>query len=263
MGRVLEAIEKTVAGTRFEKTAREIYSALSSIGKPRARQSAAYDRQTVEIMSRVLAKDSTCVDIGAHRGGMLLHLVELTPAGRVYAIEPLPQLAARLRERWRTTSRVVVIEAAASDVSGSKTFCHVVDSPGKSGFRRMGHVAENARIEEITVRAEKLDDLIPEEARVAFIKIDVEGAQLEVFRGAARILGRDRPFVVFEHGMLAEESYGTTSDMIYDVLVAQHGLNISLLADWLAGKPPLTRQGFAANVGHHAGSHFCFLAHPS
>lgn len=263
MAHFLETIERSISGTRFEKTVRLIYSEISSIGKPRARQSAAYDRQTVEIISRVVDRNATCIDIGAHRSGMLMHLVEHAPEGTVYALEPLPHLAARMRERWHGSRQVVVIEAAASDSTGSKTFCHVVDSPGKSGFRRMSHIAPDARVEEISVWTDTLDNFIPDDERIRFIKVDVEGAQLEVFRGATRILKHDRPYAVFEHGMLAQESYGTTSDMVYEVLVSQCGLKLSLLADWLAGKPPLTQQAFARNVGYHAGSHFCFLAHPS
>ena len=262
MGTLTDTIEGVVSGTPFERPARWLYSELSSIGRPRARQSRGYDRLTVQIMSSVLEPSSCCVDAGAHRGGMLLHMAELAPQGQIFAFEPLPDLAGRLRKRWQGSSHVQVFDLALSDSSGTQTFHEVVDSPGKSSFRRMGHVAPGARVREIPVRTARLDDVVPPETRIRFIKVDVEGAQLEVFRGARRILSRDQPFIVFEHGMLAQEGYGTTSDMIYDLLVDECGLEISLLSDWLSRRPCLTRDQLNGHVGHHATSHFCFLAHP-
>ena len=49
--------------------------------------------------------------------------------------------------------------------------------------------------------------------------------------------------------------------MVYDLLAAG-GLRISRMADWLADRPPLSREIFCGCVGYHPGSEFCFLAHP-
>ena len=62
--------------------------------------------------------------------------------------------------------KVRIHNVALSDNHGSATFCHVVDAPGLSGFRRMGHVPAEARVEEITVRTERLDDAIPRELTI-------------------------------------------------------------------------------------------------
>jgi hypothetical protein len=152
---------------------------------------------------------------------------------------------------------------ALSDDHGSATFCHVIDAPGLSGFRRMGHVSARARVEEITVRIERLDDVIPQELKIDFMKIDVVGAQLQVLRGAIDTISRNRPFIVLEHGKLAERCYNTTSSMVYDLLVERCGLKVSLLTDWLGGGTPLDRAMFDGHIGFHPNSHFSFLAHPS
>jgi len=256
---VISRIERAVSGTPVEGVARRIWSECSSIGRPHARQSLQYDRQTLAIMKRVLRSDSNCVDVGCHRGKILASISKLAPRGVHFAFEPLPPFCEGLRKRFPT---VQIHEVALSDHHGSASFCHVVDAPGLSGLRRMGHVAAGARVEEIAVRTERLDDVIPRELTIDFIKIDVEGAQLLVLRGAMATLTKSRPFVVFEHDMRAKNSYNTTSNMIYDVLVQACGLEISLLADWLSAKPPLDRAMFDGHVGYHPNAHFYFLAHP-
>src|SRR5690606_5822852 len=183
------------------------------------------DRLTRRIMKKVLKGTSNCIDVGAHRGGLLLDMVKLAPHGRIFAFEPLPHLAERLEKRWAAKPNVEVYQLALSDANGSKKFFQVMDSLGKSGFRRMRHT-EGSPVREITVQTRRLDDVVDSGMRIDFIKVDVEGAQLEVFAGARRILSNDRPHIVFEHGMLAQESYGTTCDMIYDLLVGECGLEI-------------------------------------
>lgn len=259
MESLVERLERWVAGTPFDGPAQWLWSELSSLGDPEARQSLRYDRQTVRIMSRVLREDSNCVDVGAHRGSLLRHMVRLAPSGRHIAFEPIPRLARLLEVRF---PGVEIHELALSDSCGRTTFCYVPDSPGKSGFRRMGHVSAGARTEELTVATDTLDRVVSPDLPVDFVKVDVEGAQLQVFRGATRTLSRWRPFVVFEHGKQAEESYGTTSEMVFDLLVGRCGLEISLLSRWLDGGEPLNREEFSEHVGYHADSHFCFLAHP-
>jgi hypothetical protein len=51
----------------------------------------------------------------------------------------------------------------------------------------------------IQVDVARLDDVLDESSRPRLIKVDVEGAELAVLRGAAETIGRARPLVVFEH----------------------------------------------------------------
>lgn len=259
MRTLLEKVERLLQGTALEPLAREVWSGIYGIARPRARQSANYDRRTVQIMARVLKSDSNCVDIGAHKGWFLRWMLELAPEGHHFAFEPIPELAHALKKRF---PQVNVHETALGDSPGTQPFRQVVDRPGRSGFRVMGHVSSGARVREIRVKVQKLDDILCGSLPIAFMKVDVEGAQLQVFQGAVRTISSFRPHIVFEHGMLAREAYGTTSEMIYDFLVDRCGLKISLLADWLRSESSLTREAFARQVGYHRGSEFCFIAHP-
>lgn len=259
MHSALAWIENRVAGTAVEPLARRAWSEVRSIGRPRARQSLLYDRQTEEIMSRLLRETSNCIDVGAHHGSVLMSMCRLAPRGRHLAFEPIPELANALKQRF---PKVDVRGIALSDVEGTSEFCHIVSSPGRSGFRRLGNVAASAEVRELRVQTDTLDNCVPADRKVDLIKVDVEGAHLQVFRGAARTLRQSRPFMIFEHGMVATETYGTTSEIVYDLLVNAYGLRISLLSDWLEQRAPLSAEAFRQHVGYHRGSHFCFLAHP-
>jgi len=257
--KLVQRIETVLEGSRLEPLARRVYQQARCIGRPRARQSLQYDRDTERIMARVLQPDSCCVDVGAHRGSLLADMVAHAPHGRHLACEPVPHLAARLRRRF---PGVEIHQVAVSDVNGESTFCHVVDDPGLSGMRRLSKVKPGAQVEIITVSTRRLDDLIPTDRTVHFIKIDVEGAQLQVFRGAEATLRRCRPIIVFEHGYLAQEAYGASTDAVWEELGDRLGFRISRLVDWLSGTPQLTREAFNRSVGLHPGSEFCFVAHP-
>jgi FkbM family methyltransferase len=170
----------------------------------------------VGLMEELLEADSDCLDVGAHAGVFLREMVRLAPDGRHIAWEPLPQHAARLREAFPGAE---VRQAALSDRPGEREFAHVLADPGWSGFVARPTPAGGS-VETITVRAERLDDVLPEGVWPAFVKIDVEGAEEEVLRGALETLRRHRPVIAFEHGAGSADHYGTTPEGIHKLLTA-------------------------------------------
>jgi FkbM family methyltransferase len=222
-----------------------------------ARMNAAYDAQTVEVMRRCLRADSNCVDVGCHEGSILREMLRWAPAGSHYAFEPLPELYEGLLASF---PGVRVYPLALSDAAGEVSFQRVTSNLAYSGLKRRHYPSPDEAVEVITVKAELLDHVIPEGLSVALVKIDVEGAELQVLRGALRTIRRSRPFIIFEHGLGAADFYGTTPEEVYDLLTAQAGLRISLMEDWLAGRGPLSREQFCDQFQRSA--NFYFMAHP-
>ena len=220
-------------------------------------KNARYDHELVAVMARVLRSDSNCIDVGAHEGAILRAMLAHAPAGDHVAVEPLPRLAEALRARYPT---VQVLEAAVSDRTGPVTFQHVITSPSYSGLQRRTYLRVNEVVETLTVAGARLDDLLPATRPIRLIKVDVEGGELGVFRGAVQTITRCRPFIAFEHGLGAADSYGTTPAAVYDLLVGQCGLQITLLARWLAGEGPFTRTDFVSAFERR--TDFFFLAYP-
>ncbi len=176
----------------------------------------------VALMEEVLEPDSDCLDVGAHAGSVLREMTRVAPGGRHVAWEPLPKFAARLRKAY---PGVEVREAALSDENGESEFAHVLTDPGWSGFVHRPTPA-GGRVETIRVRTERLDDALPAGVEPAFIKIDVEGAEERVLRGAVETLRLYRPLIAFEHGLGSADHYGTTPAAIHRLLAGELGYTL-------------------------------------
>jgi FkbM family methyltransferase len=159
----------------------------------------------VALMERELREDSDCLDVGAHAGSVLREMVRIAPRGRHVAWEPLPAFAAGLRREF---PGVEVREAALADASGRRELTHVIDLPGWSGLA-VRPMPSAGPTETLLVDCERLDDVLPDGVRPAFVKIDVEGAEALVLRGALQTLRAHRPLVAFEHGRGSAEYHGT------------------------------------------------------
>lgn len=194
---------------------------------------------TRAVLATALRSNSNAIDVGANQGAMLELITAIAPSGRHIAYEPIPALGAQLAARF---PKVEVRNRALSDETGTVEFAHVVDAPAYSGLRERSDLPPGAElVERISVTVERLDDALEDTYVPSLIKIDVEGAELNVMRGAAATLERHRPFVLFEHGLGGADLYGSSSGDLFDLLTAA-GLRIFDLE----GDGPYSRDGFEA-----------------
>jgi FkbM family methyltransferase len=217
---------------------RRLYSALSTS------TSAVSDRQTVELMRRRLAPNSTCIDIGAYRGDLLGEMLRLAPSGRVLAFEPVPENARHLR---RAFPDALIFERALSDEAAVVQLHHARGRPARSSLRRQSYPDPREAVAVLEVQTDTLDRVLARElgpdAAVDLVKIDVEGAELQVLRGGRESLIRHRPVVVFEHDPHTAARFGTASGDVFDLL-SECCLPVRSLPGWLADSPELERNGF-------------------
>ncbi len=164
---------------------------------PERLKSLDYDRMTVEVARGTLTGSGVCVDIGANVGALLHKFIRVSPTSRFIAVEPIPGLAKHIRHRWPA---VLVHQVALSDKAGAATFRYLPDQPAVSSLYVRGHVEGGERVKELQVVVETLDRIVGDAGPVEFVKIDVEGAEMEVLRGARNLLWRDRPVLVIESG---------------------------------------------------------------
>ncbi|MDQ8153453.1 MAG: FkbM family methyltransferase [Gemmatimonadota bacterium] len=217
-----------------------------------------YNQETVAIMRRVMTPTANGVDVGAYKGALTKPMLKIAPRGTHIAVEPQPAYARRLRKRF---PKVRVLEVALGDTMGTVEFVQALDSPARSGFRRTEYPTARERTRTISVRVERLDDLVAPTAPLSFIKIDVEGAEYQVLRGAKATIQRDRPVIVFEYGRAGRQDYGIEPAAMWQLLHIELGMEISLMRDWLDGRPAFTETDFTRMVG--SGVEWMFVAHPA
>jgi FkbM family methyltransferase len=255
----LTTLPRRAAARAADRVADALAPRLASRVEAVQHQISAADREATDnrnlelLLGFLLREDSNCVDVGANQGRFLSHMVARAPRGRHFAFEPLPQCAARLVEAF---PGVEVHEAAVADAPGEAEFVSVVEDPAYSGLRERPYPGADWHTERIRVRVEKLDDQLPEDYVPTLIKIDVEGAELGVLRGALTTIRRHRPYVVFEHGVGAADRYATTPEAVHELLTGQAGLRVFDMD--AAG--PLSAAQFSGH--YHAGTRWNFLAMP-
>jgi FkbM family methyltransferase len=224
----------------------------------RARTRHAYDIQVVEVMRRILAPDSVCLDVGANEGGILREMVRAAPLGAHVAFEPIPRLASQLRRKF---PGVRIHQVAIGDATGESEFLLVQRAPGYSGLRRRVYPWEDPRIVTVPVNVARLDDLAGTDEPVRFMKLDIEGGEYHALLGARKLVQRHRPVIVFEAGWQSTGQYGVTASDMFDLVVAELRYDLSTMARWLEGALPLTREQFMSIWSD--GSEWMFLATPS
>lgn len=141
--------------------------------------------------------DIAC-DVGANKGSFTYWLSRWVSHGRVVAFEPQPELAGKLLKMCRIIGLGnVTVEAKAvhSHAGEANLYVPVGHQPGASLVR--GGIEAEA-VTTFSVPVVTLDEYFSEDDKIAFLKIDVEGAELGVLMGAERILRRQAPLLVFE-----------------------------------------------------------------
>ena len=154
----------------------------------------------VHALPGLVEKGTIVVDVGAHIGSYTYCLCKLLgPDGHVVAIEPLPDLAKMLTSAVeRLKLPVTVYNCALSSRDGEAD----LQVPVVNGGRAAGFATLESRSfdhgKSYHVKLRRLDDICREHpGRLSFIKIDVEGHELEVLRGGIETLQR-RPNLLIE-----------------------------------------------------------------
>jgi FkbM family methyltransferase len=138
----------------------------------------------------------TCFDVGANVGAIALALAKFAGcSGKVYAFEPGPPNLERLRSNIALNpplrQQIEIVAAGVGSAPGELWWAEEKGNPGNALLSAKG----THRVPVITI-----DDFVRERniARIDFIKIDVEGMELDVMRGAATTLRNLRPLLYFE-----------------------------------------------------------------
>ncbi len=216
-----------------------------------------YDRLTRFIMNRVIKVDSNCIDVGCHKGEILQNIIKLSPKGKHFAFEPIPLFFNKLTQDF--ANQVSIFPYALSDKNGQSGFQFVRNAPAYSGLKTRKYNIKKPNIKEIEVETRTLDNVIPDDIQINFIKIDVEGGEMGVLKGGKRLLKKYKPTIIFEFGKGAADFYGTRPSDLYKLLTDEIGLKVSSLKSFTRNNKPLTLQDFENY--YRSNKEYYFIAH--
>jgi FkbM family methyltransferase len=164
-----------------------------------------YDRQLVHLIANTVRSGDVCIDVGAQKGFITLHLLRAVgPEGRVIAFEPDPRAMEALKANVQRNGfdRSKLYPCALGDREASCAFALSRQLGWSSRFPN--EVAKPSVASTILVRTRRLDDILPETGiapethRISFVKIDAEGSEPLILQGAMETLRRFRPAVHIE-----------------------------------------------------------------
>jgi len=203
----------------------------------------AFEPALIHLLQRTARPDWVALDVGANVGAVTLALARFTsPTGRVHAFEPGPPNLLRLRANLALNpalaTAVTVHAAGVGDAPGELRWQEEAGNPGNAMLGTDGTHA---------VPVVTLDDFAAKHSltRLDFIKVDVEGMELNVFRGAQQSLKKFRPVIYFETLSRFGDGHGSKNfAMIEQLLAGECGYKLHRL-DSDGGLHPVSGSAFA------------------
>jgi FkbM family methyltransferase len=187
-----------------------------------------YEEHFSELFRLLVSPGDRCIDVGANVGVHTVRLAKLVGSGgKVIALEPDEELAQRARRNimLNQLSHVDVINAAASDEGGGKVPLYRPDTEdtnrGRASLLQHSYLTGGTS----NVQVVTIDEICP--GSIALIKIDVEGHEAAVVRGAAATIDHYSPAIVFEYAPellhdASQSPFGWLADRGYELLRIRH-----------------------------------------
>ncbi|RYG94036.1 MAG: FkbM family methyltransferase, partial [Alphaproteobacteria bacterium] len=192
-----------------------------------ARETAAYWRAAhhkgevpdyEEFLSNAFAKfiepGNVIVDIGVNYGRHFKSFQTLTgEGGRVIGFEPVPAFVEH--SKMICGADAEIRQKALSDKPGAGEFLFMTKAVGESGFKERASQGDRGAVP-ISVEISTLDEELQGLDRLNYIKIDTEGHELSILRGAEAVIARCRPIVSVEWGQPTYTLYGHSKGDLFD-----------------------------------------------
>ena len=161
-----------------------------------------FERDEIDFVQRFLRPGMVALDLGAHQGlYTLLASERVASRGRVIAFEPSSRERKSLRlHLLMNLCRNVTIDDAALGNENTQANLFVVEG-SQTGCNSLRPPKAASAASPVPVSVRRLDDWLSAHRidRVDFIKLDVEGAELDVLKGASQLLQRrPRPVILAE-----------------------------------------------------------------
>lgn len=197
-----------------------------------------YEPEIAWLLMRALRPGDFAIDVGANVGFFTLMMAQLVgKTGHVLTVEPGADNFAKLDANLRlneTGSLVTIDQRVLSDREEIVKFYLSADDSGGHALWPPSRWPDNVKTQKqgdtvLERQAVKLDALVMADASTRLIKIDVEGAEEKILRGAwGTLLSHEPAFIVAEHNWFGMEQMGATTEKLRS-LMRQQGYSTWLL----------------------------------
>jgi FkbM family methyltransferase len=191
-----------------------------------------YEAEKTEFIKKNCKPGSTAIDIGAHIGIFSFFLAkQVGNQGKVYSFEPTPLTFKVLQKTIQFNHLEKIVEARQQAVSDSDrdVIFHVYENSSISNANSISTPNDPDRdTKPIKVSAVHLDGLLADlnQQDLSFIKIDAEGAELDILKGGEKIIKKYKPYITLEvHPKSFEEPFQKQKEIFR--LVKSFGYTVS------------------------------------
>jgi len=169
---------------------------------PSRRHRAFCDARLNLLPKEITSSLRTCVDAGAHEGSWTNAVLDVFAPERIIAVECEPKLVHALKSKFLNSGRVTVVDAALAAGAGTSTF-HRLQHPASSSLLRprtdIGREYQRKSWEvigDVEVRTIGYDELVESEQEVSVLKLDIQGAEMDVIRHSTEGLDKTKSVIM-------------------------------------------------------------------
>jgi FkbM family methyltransferase len=146
-----------------------------------------------------LKPDSVVIDAGANIGTFTVLAASIATAGKVYAFEPGSLAREILEKNTKSADNVMVIPSGLGEKSETTEMLVHADYPGMSmlGDAGLTVTQDSPGVVQEAVHVTTIDDFVAKNGitKIDFIKMDTEGYEKQIIRGARETIRRDKPVI--------------------------------------------------------------------
>jgi FkbM family methyltransferase len=157
-----------------------------------------YEKEELDIQLALIDSGNTIFDIGGNYGWYACHVGKKFPECAIYSFEPIPATYSFLEKNIQLNhlKNISAVPIGFSDSKGSFEFSY---DPALSVNASLKNVSASANVVSVTCQVDTVDEYLKgKDIVIDFVKCDVEGAELLVFKGALETLKSHKPIVFSE-----------------------------------------------------------------
>jgi FkbM family methyltransferase len=178
-----------------------------------------YQPHVVVRLFRLVQENASCIEVGAHIGAISLQLSKIASKGHIYSFEPTSTSFQFLLQNIaaNSISNITAYNVGISDRAHDLALHDLADLSGCSFVYTNAHPSEMSAAKAVPIHCVSLDEWVSKNniPKIDFIKLDVEGMEQAVLRGANRLLLRDKPDLAIEFNPHANDD---SSRQLYEAL---------------------------------------------